>query len=394
MFDLNYLQGLQGELEKTISSFPDVRSVRVHIRRAKPELFSDDRKPDQASVTIDFHPGARVEPGKIKAIRSLVAHASGVAPEEIRIIEAGEMRDLTELIIDDKSGAGLSASQLEVQERMSKARQKDLQRALDDFVGAGRSRVTVALELAFDEVEEDRTVLKPPVEGEESGLAVSRKTVSENYEGMSPVNGGEPGVNPNVPPNYPGAKKGATKYSKSDVEENLDYNVEKTRTKRAVGSTVKRMSVAAMVDDAVPEASLPSIRNYLATASGIDERRGDRISVERMPFNRDDAKAAEARVRRERLQEMIAKIAIVAIPVFLLLLIFVVLWRRWEAKVEELEPDVLDLTAVAETERAEEADDLTPEQRERQEKVAKVRQFATNDPDGIAKLLQLWLVEE
>lgn len=396
ILDLSILRGLQGEIEKTIKAFPAVADVRVHIHKPEAGLFTEDAKEDKASVSLTLRPGARLEPRQVKAIRGVVANASGVDPEFITIVDDG-MNDLTEAIEDVKSGAGLSISQQEMQAKHAREMEKKVKEALNRILGVDRYTVTVTCDLNFDEVEEERKELRPPVEGEETGVPVARRTVAETYEGQAPLAGGEPGVNPNVPPTYPGAKKGATKYSKTEADENIDYNETKTRTKRAVGSSIRRLSVAAMIDDVVPEAQIPSLRDYIKSAVGFDEKRGDSLSVSRIPFNRDDRKAAEARQKRERLQEMIAKIAIVAIPVFLLLLIFVVLWRRWEAKVEELEPDLLDLSEIKEPERqeeVEEVEELDPVEQERREKVTAIREMATGNPDAIAKLLQLWIVEE
>lgn len=397
VLDVNILRALQGEIEKTVKSFPAVAAARVHLNRPEKSLFTEDAKPDKASVQLTLRPGQRLEPRQVKAIRAIIANAAGIDPEHITIVDA-EMNDLTDLIEDPKTGAALSQNQQDMQAKLARDLEKKVKEALNRILGADRYTVTVTAELNFDEVDEERKELRPPIEGEETGVPVSRRTVDEAYEGQAPLAGGEPGVNPNVPPTYPGARKGATKYTKAEKDENIDYNETKTRTKKAVGSTIRRLSVAAMVDDVVPEAQLPSLRDYIKSAVGLDERRGDSLSVSRIPFNRGDAKAAEARARKERLQEMIAKIAIVAIPVFLLLLIFVVLWRRWEAKVEELEPEMLDLSEIKEPEeRVEEEEpeeELDPVERARQDKVVAIREMAHANPDGISKLLQLWLAEE
>lgn len=49
---LNFQRGLQGELARTIESFPAVERARVHIVVPERSLFVDDQAPATASVVL------------------------------------------------------------------------------------------------------------------------------------------------------------------------------------------------------------------------------------------------------------------------------------------------------------------------------------------------------
>lgn len=61
-----------------------------------------------------------------------------------------------------------------------------------------------------------------------------------------------------------------------------------TQTHFASGAT-QRQSVALLIDSAVPRATVRALRKTVTTAASLNRRRGDRLSVVRMPFTKKPA---------------------------------------------------------------------------------------------------------
>ena len=72
---LNFQRGLQGELARTIESFPDVEQARVHLVLPEKSLFVDDQSPATASVVVALRPGRTMATGEVDGIAHLVSGA-------------------------------------------------------------------------------------------------------------------------------------------------------------------------------------------------------------------------------------------------------------------------------------------------------------------------------
>jgi flagellar M-ring protein FliF len=87
MFDAAYWRAKEGELARTITASPNVRSARVHIANPTPQPFLRGAT-GSASVTVTMARGG-LAPGQAEAMRYLVASAvPGLAPEQVSVIDS------------------------------------------------------------------------------------------------------------------------------------------------------------------------------------------------------------------------------------------------------------------------------------------------------------------
>lgn len=87
-FKLKKLRVQQGELEKTIKSFPQVDNVRVHITPSKDSVFVEDKEPGKAAVYIKLLPGNNLSQEQVKSIVALVSGSTENVPKEnIEVID-------------------------------------------------------------------------------------------------------------------------------------------------------------------------------------------------------------------------------------------------------------------------------------------------------------------
>ncbi|NCB39331.1 MAG: flagellar M-ring protein FliF [Erysipelotrichia bacterium] len=334
-FDLNYVRGLQTELEATLVRMGPIEEASVSIVKPKKEVFKEDQQETSASILLKLKPDAEVNQEQIRAIRDWVCSAvEGLQPDKVRIADT-EARDLTRIIEDEELMTldKAQTTQIKVTRDREKHLRTELQSQLESMFGHGRAIVRVRLDMDFDQKEAVSDVVLPPVEGSNTGLTISSKTESEEYEGSDMVEQGEPGVNSNLPPGAPaypaGENSGKNKYSKTSAINNYEFTRSKEKFIKEQG-TIRRLSVSVVLNED-PEtiaAVEDKITEIAKSTVGYDKSRGDKISLMVMPFKNDEAKRAVAAIEQKKQQEkqmfMIIVGLLMSFPIFLgLIYIFV-----------------------------------------------------------------------
>ena len=172
-------------------------------------------------------------------------------------------------------------SQLTIVEGFEQTLRAHIQRMLDAVLGESKSIVTVRAELNFDTQETTKEQYEPT--GADKGYVSREQLAEEQYEGAGGGSAGAPGMDSNVLGQdgrglEPG---GGGKFTGSD--RTVEYQFSKTieTVKKAPGQ-IKRLSVAAIVDESTSSAQVSAVRNLLEAAAGIDVERGDTLRVESM----------------------------------------------------------------------------------------------------------------
>jgi flagellar M-ring protein FliF len=280
MFDAAYWRAKEGEIARTLLAMPEVKAARVHIASAPTRAFQPEAKP-AASITLTTVSGSLTE-AQARAIRHLVASAvAGMTPDAVQIIDtvAGligrqESQDFDVGDADDRANAIKS----------------NVERLLAARVGAGKAIVEVSIDLVSER--EAITERKFDPQGR---VAISSET--EERSGSSTEPGGEVTVASNLPEGDAGAA-GRGKRENTETKERVNYEVSETSREivRSPGA-VRRMTVAVMVDGVVtigvdgtrtwtarPEEELATLRELVASAVGLDEARGDVLTLKSLEF--------------------------------------------------------------------------------------------------------------
>ncbi|GAB4275863.1 MAG: hypothetical protein Kow0029_17300 [Candidatus Rifleibacteriota bacterium] len=334
-FDLNYIRGLQAELEETLARMGPIEEANVNIVKPKREVFKEDQKEPSAAVLLKLKPGAEITPEQVRAIRDWVCSAvEGLTPDNIRISDT-EARDLTRLIDDEEAMSldKIETAQMKYTKQREKDLRKDLQSALEEIFGYGNAVVRVRLEMDFDQKEAVSDVVIPPIEGSNTGIILSEKEEKEKYRGRDLIEDGEPGVNSNLPPGAP-AYPGTENQTWNEYErEGKIRNYEVTRSKEKYvkdQGTIKRLTVSVVLNTD-PESVKDIEANITEIAKntvGFDKLRGDKLALMAIPFKNEEVERAKAALALKKQQEkqmfMIVVGLLMAFPVFLgLIYIFV-----------------------------------------------------------------------
>ncbi|MBE8954450.1 MAG: flagellar M-ring protein FliF [Quinella sp. 2Q5] len=431
---INYLQALQGELTRTIEHLGAVDKARVHIVLPEDSLYKKNEKPATASILLMLKPETQLTKPEVKGIVNLVSHSvQGLAPENITIVdEAGNIlnkNDDDEL--EQQNAQNLrTLSQIEMTRKVRDHIQQNIQTMLDKTLGEGNAFCRVSVELDFDDRKIDRQTFTPVVD--ESGIIRSQQDVSESYNGQSNVPGGPAGVTGNIPGYVAEERNANAEYERKESIRNYEINEENQKIIASPGS-IRRLTVAVLVSDEITQLQQEGLLRAVSSAAGINEERGDTISVEPMPFNTDlrDQRAEEARLEQLR-KDRILYTEIAAMILIAALLLGGFLMYRWkkrkerqaelEAKLEaerkareeaeeakrreeeEIQRAQMAQRAAiaAEAEQRAEAvenneiedENLTPEERQQLEEKNAILKLIDEKPAEVAMLVKLWLAED
>lgn len=280
MFDAAYLRAKEGELARTLLAIPEIRAARVHIATGQTRAFRTDAQAT-ASVTVTTATGSLSE-AQARAIRHLVASAvAGMQPDSVQII------DTVAGLIGGQDSDGLASD--DAAERAATIR-GNVERLLAARVGPGNAVVEVAVDLVSERESITERTFDP-----QGRVAISSETEERTESSTEP--GGEVTVASNLPDGD--AAAGAQGQSQaSETRERVNYEVSEVQREilRAPGA-IRRLSVAVMVDGVVATAAdgtrswsprseeeLSVLRELVASAVGLDEARGDVLTLKSLEF--------------------------------------------------------------------------------------------------------------
>ncbi|MGX9355918.1 flagellar basal-body MS-ring/collar protein FliF [Roseobacteraceae bacterium S113] len=278
MFDAAYWRAKEGELARTILASPQIQSARVHIANATSNPFQRDIRPS-ASVSVTTNAGT-ITPAQARAVKFLIASAvAGLDPKDVAVIDGNGG-----LVASSDDAAPVTAGE----DRAQTMREQVL-RLLDARLGAGNAVVEVAVETVTESEAIRERVVDP-----DSRVAISTDT-EERTNSSNEAGGGDVTVASNLPDGEAG--DGSSNSQNSETRERVNYEVSETEREIVRGpGAVKKISVAVLVNstpavaadeasaEALPEEELDSLRELVASAVGLDEARGDTLTLKSMPF--------------------------------------------------------------------------------------------------------------
>lgn len=286
MFDATYWRAKEGELARTIAALDTVQGARVHIARPARTAFSRERVAPSASVVVTMAGGAALARRQAFAVRHIVALAvKGLDPGRVTVIDSA-----AGLVLGPDNGeeaAGGDDARLAREARL----RGELEALLGAHVGAGRVRVSVAVETD----NETESVTERRIDPE--GRVAVRSDLTETAERQADTGDRPVGVAGNLP-EAEEAVAGGGSSRRTETAESVQYEVSEVRRERhKPAGTIRRISVAVLVDGktvATPDGGtvwqprsaqeLETIAKLVRSAIAFDAARGDAVTVENLPF--------------------------------------------------------------------------------------------------------------
>ncbi len=433
--EVKFRRALEGELARSIDSLSPVEKSSVSLALPKETLFVSEEVPPSASVMVQLKDGGKLTSKQIRGIKKLVAAAvPKLTPENVTLIDSEG-----EALGDDDAAAAmgeLSAMQQQYKTKEEKKQEEKIVNVLAPFIG-GKDRIVAKVTIEYDFSEQSSTSEKFDPES----VVRSEQTSEEKREGAAPAPvGGVPGAVSNVGPVEGLASgSGGEKFEKTTGTTN--YEISKTvSTTKMEFARIKRMSAAVVVDGkyepkkdaagaateeleyiALDETQLQAIDALVKQSIGVNEERGDLVSIRNFEFQTTKA-GMQPKDAASKTTEFVDTYLAPFAPVFKYLFVAIILFIAYKKIIipfaermlefsreeEEFDKPNLEITDDEDEDLAEKVqqmrkkvenqlglgDNFNEDELKYDVLLEKVREIAEEHPEEIASLIQTLIDEE
>ncbi len=431
---IKHLRALEGELSRTINALSPIDRATVSLALPKESLFVSKQIAPTASVMIEIVEGRNLSSKQIRGIKNLVAAAVPQLISSNVMLVSSDGNTLGDE--DEMAQMGeLSAVQQRYKLKEEKKRQQKILSVISPFVG-GEDKVVAQVTIEFDFSIKNSTSESFDPEN----VVRSEQVSEEKREGSTPQQvGGVPGTVSNIGPVEGLADNKTTeKYEKNTGTTN--YEIGKTvSTTKSQFARIKRITAAVVVDGkykekidengevtgdidyvALTETDLNALSSLVSRSIGINEERGDQISVQNLQFERLSTEPGVDGVTQGKLfiETYLAPFSGLFKYIFVLILLLILYKKvispfadkmlEVSREDEELETPILDIEDDEEEDLVEKVqamrkkvedqlgvgENFNEDELKYEVILDKVRDMADNAPEDIASLLQALLSEE
>jgi flagellar M-ring protein FliF len=257
---ITYRRALEGELSRTIGTLKGVERAQVHLALPESSPLRKMERPAEAAVVVSLRPGVTLGPDVVQGIAYIVSNSVEQLPAD-NVAVMDDSGRLLSVPGDNGGFFGLSTRQLDLQRSVEHQLAEKAEGMLATVVGAGQSRVQVAAQLNFEQV--DKTVESYDPDGAVLGTEQRSETTPEGGDS----GGGSQTIISN---SYQNSKK----------------------VERIIGSVgnISKLTVAVLVNQkALGTKAMADLESTVRNAIGIDSLRGDRLTMAAMSFEIDSS---------------------------------------------------------------------------------------------------------
>ena len=415
------LYDLQDRLGATIRLFDGVRDAKVTIAEGTDQTYAiEDENPVQASasVVVTMEEGQSLSEKNAEAIKNLIARSvKGMNFTNVSVFDAGTMEEVAADAGDSASGSGTSMANLTTTVENNIA--NNIKRVLGKIYGGENLAVSVKGTLNMAKLIQENTQYTVPEKTEATdkrGLLSNEEVAGENAGNSGENAAGVAGADANADtPRYTTQNGTATttdNYSNSSATREWLYNVLKEQKEIAPG-VLEDASVAIVIntdDNSIPESDLI---NLVADAAGIKrDEAADKITILRSLNKTAVQQTTEEKKPAEEPKTLLNQFPLwaligAAVSAFLLILILLILILRGrkKKKLKKLAQEEMENAAALSVEQP--TDEITPVDEIDEDELnaegkmlhgmklkKSIGEFADQNPQVVAKLIQSWMREE
>ena len=413
------LYDLQDRLGATVRLFEGVRDAKVTIAEGTEQnyaLESDEPIEASASVVVTMEEGKSLGEKNAEAIKNLVARSvKGMNFTKVSVFDAGTMEEVGKDADEEGGGSATSITNLTATVENNIA--TNIKRVLAKIYGMENLAVSVKGTLNMAKLIQENTQYSVPEKMEandKTGLLHNEEVAGENAGSSGENAAGVAGADANADtPRYTtqnGNNSANDGYANSSATREWLYNVLKEQKEISPG-VLEDATVAVVIntdDTSIPERDLI---NLVADASGISrEEAGDKITILRSLNKTNVQKTEEEKTDTEK-QTVLSRFPLwaligAAVSAFLLLLILILLILRAKKRKklkmlmeeEKANQEALSVKPSDEIAPIDEPDEYELNAEGRMIHGMKLKksigEFADQNPQVVAKLIQSWMREE
>ncbi|MGN0144429.1 MAG: flagellar basal-body MS-ring/collar protein FliF [Clostridium sp.] len=395
-FKLKKKRMLQGEIEKTIKSLQPIENAKVNITEPESSVFVKDKTQGSAAVTIKLKEGASLTEDQVKAIVSVVSTSIENVPKENVTIIDQYSNLLTRDLNEEENGQASSetiSKQHKAEQDYEERLKKEIVALLEPIVGKGNVTASVKANLDFDAKQNTQTIIDP------NKVIVSQETLKEMNKNGGDDTTSESPVDNNMS-NEIVEDNDNTTSTKEEQKTNYDSGKSESKTIEAQGK-VERLTATVYINKAnLTQQEKDEFQSGVANAIGINEARGDQITVSGMAFDTTSADQAQAAINemneeaaaKKRNIMMIVGGLIAAILIGIIAFFVIRNRKRKEEEEEQLLDTLIDDTIIPK--EPETFDPIEFEtQTEKSHLENEIKRYATEKPEQVVEIIKSWLTE-
>lgn len=276
------LQLLEADMTESIRQVDGIADAYVKIVQPEKDYFGDEAKKPTAAVMVRLQPGAKLTKSQIKGMVHLIAFSvEGLEPKNVEVVDTKGFRLTDETLFPDEGTPEFSSQQMDKKVAFERQLQQKVQGLLDDVLGPNKSRVAVNATLDFSSSETETFKVGGP--SNTTGVVKEKEKIGSEFFTSGPNGGG--GDEGGTQMSFKGSKGSSDNSAYKKYDKTVVYKTDqiKKRTVTPPGR-VERITASVMVDNLKPD-QVTKIGQVVKDAIGIDETRGDSVTVASLPFN-------------------------------------------------------------------------------------------------------------
>jgi flagellar M-ring protein FliF len=279
---VDYQRALEGEIARTVEEIDGVQAAQVQLVLPEDSLFADESP--QASAAVLLTSNAGLESSAVAGIARLVSSSvKGLKTDNVTITDSSGSLLWPR---GDGVGGASATTALEAEARYNEQLSAQIQAFLVSTLGAGKAQARVHANLDLDQKTIDKVTYA------KKGTPLVSETEEETLTNAGGTRAGAAGTTSNVPTFAAGSESsGQSEYAHTTEKTTMGVNKTVERT-TVVPGEVKKLDVALLVDASVPADTVSALRTSVGSLAGIDEERGDTISVSTVDFAKQPDSAA------------------------------------------------------------------------------------------------------
>ena len=262
---INFQRALQGELTRTILSFPEVRDARVHLALPEQGLFKQSATRPKAAITLTLRSGQQLRPEQVSGIQRLAAAAvAGLSAQEVTIVDQHGVA--LSRAAGEGDGEGGGSLRLELKRDTENYLSRKVGLVLERAFGPGQVLASVDVTWNMEQVRvttEDVIAAPDAKGGAATGVLVRERESARDSA-------------------TPEARPGETRSVRgSSMQRDVEYQAGR-RVEQVVSQpgSIRRLHVVALMRTPLDAQQQEQVRKVVAAAVGASPDRGDTVVVQ------------------------------------------------------------------------------------------------------------------
>lgn len=285
---INKKRALEGELSRTINNLDQVESSRIHIVLPERSAFQESTVDPSASVILNLKKGKRLQEDQIQGIGSLIAGSvEGLQVDNVVLLDQLGNRISDNILLGEDSSAG--SAQMQLRQKTENYLTSKGQSMLDRVLGPGNSILRISTDHNFDRLTRESNLIDP-----ESRTIISeeKRSTTNSDQTQQPVEQAQnEGESLTTNQQQGESTVQVRNYEVNETREQLERSVgEVTRISASILLNYKSEETQTEEGETVTEFvpysqdEIADLRQVMAGALGIQEERGDQLTITQIRF--------------------------------------------------------------------------------------------------------------